>query len=131
MLLILHFMFQTGPGIHGQCPQLYFRKVPSRIVPQDIRKGRRHRQDQMIAAVSIGLGMADIVFFLYYFYLRQMAYAVDIGINIVDNPADDAQTVSAAVMARCASVGVSSTVPVGVAQSVVYLAASSPPSAIV
>ena len=45
--------------------------------------------------------MADVVFFLYYFYLRQMAYAVDIGINIVDKPADDAQTDGVVDVIQC------------------------------
>ena len=90
VFLVLHLVFQTGPGIHGNGAKLDFHEEMARISPLHIGKGGFHLHNQVAASVAVGLGTFDVVLFLYNGAAGNGTDEIDIFINIIEKTAYDA-----------------------------------------
>ena len=86
LFLIAYPVFHAGPEIHGHGPKLHLH----RKIFHGVQKIHRYAQHNVIAPVSVGLGIADIILFLDYHQVRlffqRRRQIIDILHKVTDNP---------------------------------------------
>lgn len=90
VFLVLHLVFQTGPGIHGNGAKLDFHEEMAGIVAFHVFQGCFQPGDEVVAAVAVGFGVFDVVFSLHNGAAGEGADEIDIFINVIEKTAYDA-----------------------------------------
>ena len=86
LFLIAYPVFHAGPKIHGHGPKLHLH----RKIFHGVQKIHRYSQNYVIAPVSVGLGISDIILFLDYHQVRLFfqrgRQIINVLHKITDNP---------------------------------------------